>query len=362
MIRNLEFLYLVLRVVLDDDAQGAQDRHRPQRARIQILADAVFQQPQIHHAVGFGDADALREIPDGFGGIAATAQSRECRHAGVIPTADVPTLHEAQQPTLAHDRVGEIEPGKFNLLRVVDAQLVKVPIIERAMVLELERADGVGDALDGILQPVRPIVHGVDAPGIARAVMARVQDAVHHGVAQVEVGRAHVNFGAQHPRTIGKFSRAHATEEVKVLLDGAVAIGAILTRFGERAAILANLLGAQIIHVSHALLDEVLSPEVHLFEIVGGEEWFIREFGNQPAHIRHDGFDVFFFFLHRVGVIEAQVEFAAVIARNAGVEADRFAVPDVEIAVRFRREAGVDPPTETTRAIVLVDERTDEVN
>ena len=59
--------------------------------------------------------------------------------------------------------------------------------------------------------------------------------------------------------------------------------------------------------------------------------------------VGHDGIDIFDLFLGRVGVVHPQVADAAEFARDAEVEADRFGMADVEIAVRLRRETGVDP-------------------
>ena len=44
---------------------------------------------------------------------------------------------------------------------------------------------------------VREVVHRIDAPLVAGAVMLGVQDAVHHRVAHVQIGRGHVDLGAQ---------------------------------------------------------------------------------------------------------------------------------------------------------------------
>ena len=72
-------------------------------------------------------------------------------------------------------------------------ELVKEPVVERPVILELQRAQGMGDAFDGIRNPVRPIVHGVNVPFIAGAVMAGVENPVHGRVAQVHIGAGHVN-------------------------------------------------------------------------------------------------------------------------------------------------------------------------
>ena len=47
------------------------------------------------------------------------------------------------------------------------------PVVERAMVLEFERADRMRDAFDRIALAVRPVVHRIDAPLVAGAMMMR---------------------------------------------------------------------------------------------------------------------------------------------------------------------------------------------
>ena len=119
-----------------------------------------------------------------------------------------------------------------------------IPVVERPVVLELQRADGVRDPLDRVRLAVRVVVHRVDAPLVAGAVVLGVQDAVHHRVAHVEVGRRHVDLGAQRARSVGELAGLHAREQVEVLLHGAVAVRALLAGLGERAAVLPDLLGA----------------------------------------------------------------------------------------------------------------------
>ena len=80
------------------------------------------------------------------------------------------------------------------------------------MILELERAEGMGDAFDRVGLAVGEIIGRVNAPGIAGARMRRVDDAVEHRVAQIHVAGAHVDPGPQHPRAVAEFARAHAPE------------------------------------------------------------------------------------------------------------------------------------------------------
>ena len=62
----------------------------------------------------------------------------------------------------------------------------------------------------------------------------------------------------------------------------------------------------------------------------------------EPAHVAHDGVDIFLLFLGRVGVVEAQVAVAAEFLGNAEIETNRLGVTDMQIAVRLRRETGND--------------------
>ena len=207
-----------------------------------------------------------------------------------------------------------------------------IPAVERLMVGELERAHGVGDVLDRIGLAVRVVVHGVDAPLVAGAVMRGVEDAVHDRVAHVEVGRGHVDLGAQHARAVGELAVLHAHEEVEILFDGAVAIGAVLAGLGQGAAVLADLVGGEVVDVGLAGLDQLEGPLVELAEVVGGvaEPLPVEA---QPADVFLDGVDVLLLFFLGIGVVEAQVGLAAELVGETEIEADGLGVADVEIAV-----------------------------
>ena len=195
-------------------------------------------------AVGLGHADHRREVADALGGKAAPAQAREGGHARVVPAAHVPLVDEAQEHALGQDGVREVEPRELVLVRARrHRQVLDEPVVERPVVLELERADRVRDALDRVGLPVREVVGRVDAPGVARPRVLRVEDAVQDRVAQVDVGRGHVDPGAQHARAVGELAGAHAREQVEALLDRPVAPRAVAAGLGERAAVLADLVG-----------------------------------------------------------------------------------------------------------------------
>ncbi len=178
-------------------------------------------------------------------------------HARIVPAAHAIFLHELEELALAEQRVGEVEAVEFDLLRGEDAEILDIPAVEGLVVGELEGAHGMGDALDGIGLAVGVVVHRVDAPLIAGAVVRGVQDAVHDRIAHVDVGRGHVDLGAQNAAAVGELALLHAGEEVEVFFDGAVAIRAVFSGFREGAAVLANLIGGEVIDVGLAGLDEL---------------------------------------------------------------------------------------------------------
>ncbi len=59
----------------------------------------------------------------------------------------------------------------------------------------------------------------------------------------------------------------------------------------------------------------------------------------EPAHVALDGLDIFLRFLRRIGIIEPKMAAPPEFLGQAEIEAYGFRVPDVKIAVRFRRKA-----------------------
>ena len=209
------------------------------------------------------------------------------------------------------------------------------------MHVELERADGVGDVLDGVALAVGEVVHRVDAPLVARAVVGGVLDAVEERVAHHHVGMRHVDPGAQHLLAVGIFAVAHLTEEAEVLLDAAVPVRALDARLVHGAAALGDLFLGLVVDVGEAPLDELLGPGVELVEVVGGVA-FLLPLEAQPLDVLLDGVHVLDVLLDGVGVVVAEVGLAAVLGREAEVDAQGLGVAQVQVAVGLRREPGQD--------------------
>ena len=169
-----------------------------------------------------------------------------------------------------------------------------------------------------------------------------MQNAVKHRIAQIDVAGCHVDLGAQDARAVGKLTSPHASEQVEVLVDAAIAIRAVAPRLGQCPAVARMSSWRLVVHIGFAGANQVLGPIVELLEIVRRVVEMLAPVEAEPTHVALDGIDVFLLLLGRIGVVEAQVAAAAEFLRDAEIEADRFGMPDVKIAVRLRREAGHD--------------------
>jgi hypothetical protein len=163
-------------------------------------------------------------------------------------------------------------------------------------------------------------------------------DAIHDGIAHIDAGRGHVDFGAEDAAAVGELAGFHAKEEIEVFIDGAAAIGAVPAGLIEVAAVLADLIDGEVIDVGLAGLDELHGPLVELAEVVGGVAEALPVEA-EPAHVFHNGIYVLLLFLFGIGVVEAQVCFAAELVGEAEIDADGLGVADVKVAVGLGRKA-----------------------
>ena len=324
----------------DGHLERIDDRHHARHTRFEVFADRAFHDRHIHAVLALRDADAPGEFADAFRRVASAAHTADGRHARIVPAAHMFFVHQLQELALAGDRVVQLQPREFILARMTgDGDVIQHPVVQRAVILELQRADRMGDAFQRVGDAMCVIVHRIDAPPVAGADVVRAADAVDRRVAQVDVGRGHVDPGAQHAAAVGEFAVSHACEQVEVFRHAAITIWAVLAGLGQRAAIFAHLLRRQVVHIGQAFIDQLDRELVQLLEVVRCPAHLAVPLETQPAHVLLDRQRVFLAFLFRVGVVETQVAFSLVILRQSEVQADGFGMADMQIAVRLRRKA-----------------------
>ena len=97
------------------------------------------------------------------------------------------------------------------------------------------------------------------------------------------LGARHVDLGAQRAGPVRELAGAHALEQVETLLDGAVAIVALLARAVGRAAHVVHFFGGVVADEGLALADQLQGVLVERLEVVGGVEGLQRFGRARPA-------------------------------------------------------------------------------
>ena len=222
--------------------------------------------------------------------------------------------------------------------------VVEHPVVELAVVVELHRADRVRDVLEGVLEAVREVVQGVDAPRVALPEVMRVANAIEHRVAHEHVRRREIDLRPQHVRPVLEVTGAHPPEEIEVLLHRTISIGPGHARLVDRAATLADGLQRLRVDVREPLPDERLGTLVHAFEVVRREVQVLTPVEAQPTDVALHGVHELLVFRLGVRVVVAEVAASAELGGDAEVQVDRHRVADVEVAVRLGWEARHDAP------------------
>jgi hypothetical protein len=379
MVRDRQRLLVPGLEVGEHEPDRVEHREAARRAAVEVLAQAVLEHRELDHRVLLGHAGALPEHAQRGRREAAPARARERGHARVVPAVDQAFLHELHELALAHHRVVEVAARELDLLRAADGigdaalaqqrgqlgivlqvEMVQEPVVERAVVLELERAERVRDAFDRVRDAVRVVVHRVDAPGVAGVLVRHLADAIDRRVAQVDVARRHVDLRAYRLRAVLELARAHGAEQLQVLRHVAIAERRVLAALDQAAAVFAHGVRAQVVDVGDAELDQLLGAAVEHLEVVRGvAQVLVLE--AEPVHVVLDRLDVLQILLRGIGIVEAEVAGAAELARDPEVEADALGVPDVQITVRLGREARRDAATVLARRLVLAHDLGDEV-
>ena len=361
MVEGWQHFHPVFRVVLDDHAQGTQDRHHAGGAFVQVLPETVFQEGDVHGALPFGHADPFAEVPDRFRGVAAPSNTRQGRHPRVVPSGHVSALHQFQEHPLAHHRVGEVEAGELDLARREDPQVLDKPVVKRPVVLELQGAQGVGDPLDGVRLTVGEVIGGIDAPPVSGPVMGGLQYSIDHRVPQVQIVGGHVDPGPEDAGSVLELAPAHPGEQVQVFLHGPVPVGTLLSRRGQGPPVFPDLVRAQVTHVGLSVPDEPDGIFVQGLEIIRGVEFPVLPVEPEPPDVFLDGGHVRSLFPAGIGVIEPQVAQTAEFGGNPEIEADGLGMAEMQVAVGLGGEAGVNPSPVLARPDVFLYDVADKI-
>ena len=300
----------------------------------------MFEHGNFQLAVCLGNARRGAECAYGFGRIAPLPHAAEGRHTRIRPAFHLALVHQLFQIALGHYRALYVQAREFYLPGSGNEAAVGLyPIVQGAVVFEFQRADGMGYALERVFQRVREVVHGIDAPLIARAVVRGAQYAVDDGVAHVDIGRSHIYLGAEHLFAVGVSALLHLGKQAQIFFHAPVSPRAIGSGRSERSARGSYLLRRIVAHIGKPLFDQLHRAVVHTVEVVGSVKFRVP-LKAQPFDVLFYRVDVLDVLFARIGIVVAQIAPAAVLCRNAEVYTYRLCVPYMQIAVGFGRKAG----------------------
>jgi len=191
--------------------------------------------------------------------------------------------------------------------------------------------------------------------------MGLPSDPVHDRIPHEEVRVGHVDLGPQGLGAVRELPGPHPGEEVQVLLDRPVPVGAVPAGGGMGDVVLVRDVGApvfldlllrKVVHVGLALPDDLHRLLVEMLVIIRGVELPVLPVVAQPLHVPLDRLDVAHVLLLGVRVVEAEVALAAELRGDSEVDGEGLGVADVEPTVRLRGEAGQDPIVAARRQVV----------
>ena len=176
------------------------------------------------------------------------------------------------------------------------------------------------NAFNGVRQRVREIVCRVNTPFVADALMFDKANAIQNGVAQINIGRLHINFCAQHFFAFFKFTGAHALKQIAILVNRAFAPRTVFAGFCQGAARCAQLVGVKVAHIRVSAFYELHGKVKKLFEVIRSVGHLVP-FKPQPFNVVLYRLRVMRRLLFRIGVVKAQIASPLEFARKPKVEA-----------------------------------------
>ena len=167
----------------------------------------------------------------------------------------------------------QFEPRKLRLTRFLERQrkVTEIPVIQRSVTIELERAQRMGDSLNCVTLSVRPVVCRVDLPLITGAVVMTGADPIHDRIAQLHVFVLHIDLRSQHMGPVGEITSTHPPEQCEVLLGGSSTERALNAWFPVTTTLRGDGFTVLLVNVGQLLLDQQLGPLVQLLKVIAGK-------------------------------------------------------------------------------------------
>ena len=263
VVDSFHFLHLSFGIVGNDQLHRIDDCRYTGGTAVQVLADSAFQQGEVIQGIVSGITYLVYKFADGLGRVAATAETAESRHTGVVPTVYQMFFYQNQQVTLAHQGVVQVQFVELILVRTVVVQIftlfypVHEQVVQRTVGYELQGTQRMGHSFKVVALSVCEVIHGVCFPGFACTVVRSLYHTINNRVAEVHVGACHVYFGTEHHFAFFYITAVHFVEQFQAFLDGTVAVRALGSGLGGSAFLCRDLFGVLFVYISLSFLYQI---------------------------------------------------------------------------------------------------------
>ena len=95
-----KLLNLILGIVGDNNLDRVEYGADTDGATVQVVTNSALQEGHVVKSINLGVTNLIDELDDTFGAIATTAETTDCWHTGIVPTAYHIILYQCQQITL----------------------------------------------------------------------------------------------------------------------------------------------------------------------------------------------------------------------------------------------------------------------
>ena len=225
-----------------------------------------------------------------------------------------------------------------------DFKNIKEPVVKRAVISKFQSAEGVGNLFNWIRQAMGKVIHRVDGPFAAGAVMTCFQNSINSRITHVQIWRRHIDFCSQNVASFWKFAVTHPCKKVEIFLHWPLPVRTVFTWFGESAPEPSHFICIEVADIGLANFDQLDGIFIKLIKIVGGVKKIITPVKSQPFDIFKNGLYISILFLAGIGVVKTHMTDAGrVFQGDAEVEADGLGVTDMEETVWLRRKTSHQP-------------------
>ena len=276
--------------------------------------------------------------------VASASDPADGRHTRIIPSGNEAGFYHLAELSLARDHRRHVEAGKFDLARLFrPVECLQAPVVKRTAFFKLQRTDGVCDPFDGIRERMCKVIERINAPGIPRSMMGRMQHTINDRISHDHIRRSHIDLGAKHLFPILVLAFLHLLEKLQVLFDASVSIGTFLARMLQIATSIMDFLTRLVIDIRKTHADQLAGEFIQLRKIVRCIMDRFLPMEAKPLHILQNGIHILDLFLCRVRIIEADIRLPVILLSNAKIETDALHMPDVKVSIRFRRKTRQHP-------------------